>query len=140
MVSNAHPWKYILQNRSNGINENRNAVGRFNTNSITSIGVSITMTSHGHHGVSNHRQLNCLFNPLSRHTEENIKTVRHWPLWGESTGDRWIPIKKTSNAENASIWWRNHTIIKIGWSHDCHVLVIVIHIPGNIFIAATKQL
>ena len=25
--------------------------------------------------------------------EENIKAPRHWPLWGEFTGDRWIPCK-----------------------------------------------
>ena len=23
--------------------------------------------------------------------KENIKAPRHWPLWGEFTGDRWIP-------------------------------------------------
>ena len=23
--------------------------------------------------------------------KENIKVPRHWPLWGEFTGDRWIP-------------------------------------------------
>ena len=32
----------------------------------------------------------------------------HWPLWGEFTGDRWIPAQKASNAENVSIWWRHH--------------------------------
>ena len=26
--------------------------------------------------------------------KENIKASRHWPLWGESTGDRWIPLTK----------------------------------------------
>ena len=26
--------------------------------------------------------------------KENIKAVRHWPLWGEFTGDRWIPRTK----------------------------------------------
>ena len=26
--------------------------------------------------------------------KENIKTLRHWPLWGESTGHRWIPLTK----------------------------------------------
>ena len=26
--------------------------------------------------------------------KEDIKALRHWPLWGESTGDRWIPLKK----------------------------------------------
>ena len=26
--------------------------------------------------------------------KENIKAPRHWPLWGESTGDRRIPLTK----------------------------------------------
>ena len=26
--------------------------------------------------------------------KENIKALRHWPLWGEFTGDRWIPCTK----------------------------------------------
>ena len=26
--------------------------------------------------------------------KENIKTPRHWPLWGEFTGDRWIRLTK----------------------------------------------
>ena len=26
--------------------------------------------------------------------KENIKTPRHWPLWGEFIGDRWIPRTK----------------------------------------------
>ena len=26
--------------------------------------------------------------------KENIKARRHWPLWGEFTGDRWIPLTK----------------------------------------------
>ena len=26
--------------------------------------------------------------------KENIKAPRHWPLWGESTGGRWIPLTK----------------------------------------------
>ena len=34
--------------------------------------------------------------------KEIIKAGRHWPLWGEFTGDR------ASNAENVSIWWRRH--------------------------------
>ena len=40
--------------------------------------------------------------------ERNIKAVRHYPLWGEFTGDRWIPRQRASNAENVSIWWRHH--------------------------------
>ena len=26
--------------------------------------------------------------------QENVKAPRHWPLWGESTGDRWIQLTK----------------------------------------------
>ena len=26
--------------------------------------------------------------------KKTIKAVRHWPLWGEFTGDRWIPQTK----------------------------------------------
>ena len=30
----------------------------------------------------------------SAEIKENIKAPRHWPLWGEFTGHRWIPRKK----------------------------------------------
>ena len=40
--------------------------------------------------------------------KENFKAPSHWPLWGESTGDRWIPSQRASSAENVSIWWRHH--------------------------------
>ena len=36
---------------------------------------------------------------VQAHIKENIKALRHWPLWGESTGDRWIPLTKASKAE-----------------------------------------
>ena len=26
--------------------------------------------------------------------KENIKVLRHWPLWGELTGDQWFPRTK----------------------------------------------
>ena len=37
--------------------------------------------------------------------KENIKAPRHWPFWGEFTGD--FPAQRASNAENVSIWWRH---------------------------------
>ena len=41
--------------------------------------------------------------------KENIKAPHHWPMWGESTGDRGgFPSQMASNAENVSIWWRHH--------------------------------
>ena len=42
--------------------------------------------------------------------QRKSKAPRHWPLWGEFTGDRWIPRIKASNAENVSIWWRHYEI------------------------------
>ena len=38
--------------------------------------------------------------------KENIKAPRHWPLWGEFTGE--FPSQRASNAESVSIWWRYH--------------------------------
>ena len=40
--------------------------------------------------------------------QRNIKAPRHWPLWGESTGDRWFPSQRASNTENVSISRRHH--------------------------------
>ena len=45
--------------------------------------------------------------------KENIKAPRHWPLCGEFTADRWIPRTMASNAENDSIWWRNHVQLSV---------------------------
>ena len=46
-------------------------------------------------GVSNHQLRDCLLNRLFKaQIKENIKAPRHWPLWGEFIGDRWIPRTK----------------------------------------------
>ena len=50
----------------------------------------------------------CLFQ-----IKASIKAPRHWPLWWESTGDRWIPrSQRASNAGNVYIWWRHHVILQ----------------------------
>ena len=44
------------------------------------------------YGVSNHQPHDCLLNRLFKaQIQGNIKALRHWPLWGEFTGNRWIP-------------------------------------------------
>ena len=44
---------------------------------------------------SNHRRFGCFSQPfVQAHIKENIKASRHWPLWGDFTGDRWIPLTK----------------------------------------------
>ena len=35
-----------------------------------------------------------VFSTIYIHGTENIKAPRYWPLWGETTGDRWFPITK----------------------------------------------
>ena len=44
-------------------------------------------------GVSNHQRLDCTLNRLFMRIS-NIEAPRHWSLWGEFTGDRWIPHTK----------------------------------------------
>ena len=55
-------------------------------------------------------QASRLFTPsfIEAPIKENIKAPRHWPLCGEFTGERWIPLTKAINTENVSIWWRHH--------------------------------
>ena len=67
----------------------------------------ITVTSHKHHGVSNHSQLDCFFNSL--HTLATKKTPElpiTGPLCRESTSDWWIPWQRVSNAKSFSMSWR----------------------------------
>ena len=46
-------------------------------------------------GVSNHQSHGCLFNRLFKaQIKGSIKAPRYWSLWGEFTGDRWIPRTK----------------------------------------------
>ena len=63
-------------------------------------------------GVSNQQPHDCLLiRLLTAQIKVNIKAPRHWPLWGEFTGE--YPEQRASNAENVSVWWRNHDVITI---------------------------
>ena len=72
----------------------------------THMGVIITATSNDRHGVSNYRSIECLFSISFRLTTSKVRVTV--PLWGECTGDRWIPAQRDSNAEKNSIWWRHN--------------------------------
>ena len=64
----------------------------------------------GPHGVSNHQPHHCLINRfIQAQIKENITALRHWPLWGEYSGE--FPAQMASNAENVSIWWRHHDLV-----------------------------
>ena len=58
----------------------------------------------------------CLKSPASRlltqpfvqpKIKENIIAPRHWPLWGEFNGDRWIPGTKDQERGKCFHWWRH---------------------------------
>ena len=71
---------------------------------------SLRWRHNGRDGVSNHRHLDGLLNRLfKRYT----KAPRRWPLWGEFTGDRWIPSQRANDTENVSIWLRHHVHLTI---------------------------
>ena len=44
-------------------------------------------------GISHHQHINCSLNPLFRCRSKKTSKLS-WPLWGEFTGDRWIPFTK----------------------------------------------
>ena len=44
--------------------------------------------------------------------KENIKALRRRPLNGEFTETAEFPAQMASNAENVSIWWRHHDMVK----------------------------
>ena len=62
--------------------------------------------------VSNHQPHDCVLNCLFKaQIKENINAPRHWPLWGEFTGDRWIARTKVQwRGKYVSIWWRHQEI------------------------------
>ena len=54
--------------------------------------LSLLWRHNGYHGVSNHQPHDRLLNrPFRSQSKETSKPLRHWPLCGEFTGDRWIP-------------------------------------------------
>ena len=56
--------------------------------------------------VLNHRRLDCLLNRLFRCRSK--KASNRLVFVRETTGERWFPSQRASNAENVSIWWRHH--------------------------------
>ena len=44
---------------------------------------------------------------IQKQIKENIKALRHWPLYEEFTGTGEFPAQMANNAENVSIWWRH---------------------------------
>ena len=45
---------------------------------------------------------------VQAHIKANIKAQVHWPLCGNTPVTGEYPTQRTSNAENISVWWRQH--------------------------------
>ena len=68
----------------------------------------------GHDGVSNHKPRHCLLNCLFSHTSKKTSKLRVTGLCvGNSPVTGEFPAQRASNAENVSIWWRQH---RLNWS------------------------
>ena len=98
----------------------------------------IIMTSHGHHGVSNHHQLHCLFNHLSKLTSQMTSA-----LLAPCEGIHRLPVDschKGPVTENLSMSWRHHVLpwavtgwldrfpSRARWSHQHHYYRIAVSV------------
>ena len=74
--------------------------------------VSLQWRHDGRDNVSNHQPHDCFLNRLfRRRLKKASKAPRHWPLCaGNSPGTGEFPAQMASNAENVSIWWRQHDL------------------------------
>ena len=66
--------------------------------------LSLRWCHNEHHGVSNHMRLNVYRPFVQAQIRESLKALRHWPLWRESTGDRWIPLTKGQKRGKCFYW------------------------------------
>ena len=62
--------------------------------------LSLQWRHNGQDGVSNHQPHDCLLNGFFLRRSKKTSKFRVTGLCGEFTGHRWIPRRKTSNAEN----------------------------------------
>ena len=64
-----------------------------------------------HGGVSNHQPHGCLLNRLFRSKKTSKLRVTGLCV-GNSPGTGEFPAQMASNAENVSIWWRHHALMR----------------------------
>ena len=70
---------------------------------------SLQSCHNGRDGVSNHQPHDCLLNRLIRRGSKKTSKLRVTGLCaGKSPVTGEFPAQMDSNAENVSIWWRNH--------------------------------
>ena len=76
---------------------------------IWTFDVTLRWRHNGRDSVSNHQSHHCLLNRLFRRRSKKTSKLRGTGLCvGNSPGTGEFPAPMASNAENVSIWWRNH--------------------------------
>ena len=83
------------------------------------------MISHEYHGVSNHQQLNWLFNSLFR---PSVKLHILGPLWGKPPVTSGFPSQMASNAESVTVSCCHHLT---HWGRATHLCVSNLTIIGS---------
>ena len=92
--------------------------------------VSLRWRHNGYDGVSNHQSRHCLRNRLFGCRSKKTSKLRVTGLCaGISPGNGEFPAQMASNAENVSIWWRNH-VLKVMHLRHAFCLVCTVKLPG----------
>ena len=71
---------------------------------------AVTVKSHGHHGVSIHRPLHCLFNRVAKHTSKKKKLQVTGLCEGNPPVIGGFPWKRATKAESVFVLWRHYAI------------------------------
>ena len=100
MLLTQFSWN-ILSSGSEGLTDNGSQAKSSPTVSKIAAPDIINVTSHEYWGISNHTKFT--FKLTSKKTSKFCITG---PLWGESTGDRWLPSQRYTEA--ISISWHHH--------------------------------
>ena len=84
----------------------------------------------GHDGVSSHQPHDFLLNrPYRRRSKKTSKLRVTGLCVGNSPGTGEFPAQRASNAENSSIWWRNH-VMRLSCDYPSGMkatLLVIIH-------------
>ena len=91
--------KIYQENGIAGFEWNQNLGKKKKKKKLYSIQFSPNSPNNHHHNdqrndVSNHQPHDCLLKCLFRCRSKKTSKLCHWPLWGEFTGDQWIPCTK----------------------------------------------
>ena len=80
---------------------------------VAFIVISLQWRHYDHVGVSNHQHLGCLLNRLFGCRSKKTSKLRVTGLCaGNSPGTGEFPAQMVGYAENVSIWWRHHVLIR----------------------------